>query len=122
MKLPTLIAFGALALAPGAHAADLSGLWIVSSNLAQTQTAIDCSIIQIGVALSGWCEPETSTGYPTALTGTLNRNSASWSSDMNLQGQTVHLAYQATVSADQKSMGGQLTYGTSSAGLTAVRK
>jgi hypothetical protein len=122
MKLPILLALGALALAPAGRAADLSGLWIVSSNLAQTPTPIDCTILQVGVTLSGWCEPESATGAPAALAGSLSQNTASWSSDLTLQGQPLHLAYQATVSADQRMMSGQLTYGTLSAGLTATRK
>ena len=122
MKLPILAALGALTLAQVAHGADLSGLWIVSSPLAQTPAPMDCTILQVGVTLSGWCEPEAVNGYPTALSGSLSQNTASWTSDLTVQGQPVHLAYRATVSADQRMMSGQLTYGASSAGLTATRK
>ena len=80
MKLPTLLALGVLALGPAAHAADLSGLWIVTSNLAQAPAPIDCTIMQIGVSLSGWCEPETANAVPAALSGTLSQSRASWSS------------------------------------------
>ncbi len=122
MKTSILAALGALGLSPVAHAADLSGLWIVSSPLAQTPAPMDCTILQVGVALSGWCEPEAANGYPSALTGSLSQNTASWTSNLIVQGQPVRLAYQATVSADQRMMSGQLTYGASSAGLTATRK
>ena len=122
MKLPALLALGALALAPAAHATDLSGLWIISSSLAQTPVTLDCSILQIGVVLSGWCEPESADAYPTALSGGLNQATASWSYDISVQGRPVHLAYQGTVSANDAAISGQLTYGTSVAGLSAVRK
>ncbi len=123
MKLHALLALGALALAPAAHAADLSGLWIVTTSLAQTPTTMDCSILQIGAALEGWCEPESANAAPIALAGSINQNSAAWSYDMAVQGQPVHLAYQGTVSPDQTGITGQLTYGGSpAAGLSAVRK
>ncbi len=122
MKLPAILAFSALSLAPCAHGADLSGLWIVSSSLAQTPVTVDCSILQIGVVLSGWCEPESADAAPTALSGALNQNAASWSYDIPVQGRYVHMVYQGAVSADDARISGQLTYGTSTAGLNAVRK
>ena len=122
MKLPLLLALSALVLAASAHAADVSGLWIVSTTLAQTPVTLDCSILQIGSDLSGWCEPESADAVPAALTGTVSQNSANWSYDLTVQNQPVRLAYQGTLSAGGVGMTGQLTYGTSSAGLTAARK
>jgi hypothetical protein len=125
MKLPTfssLLALSVLALAPAAHATDVTGLWVVSSSLAQTPVTLDCSVLQIGVKLEGWCEPESADATPTTLTGQIDKDTASWSYDLTVQGQPIHLAYQGAVSADQKMISGQLTYGTSSAGLTATRK
>jgi len=125
MKLPTLsslLALGLLALAPAAHATDVTGLWIVSSSLGQTPVTMDCSVLQVGVKLEGWCEPESADATPTALSGQIDRDTASWSYDLTVQGQPIRLAYQGMVSADQKTISGQLTYGTSSAGLSAMRK
>ena len=122
MKLPSLLALGALALAPTARAADLSGLWIVSSSFAQTPVTLECSLLQVGSALTGWCEPQSADAVPAALTGSLSQNNASWSYDLTVQGQPVRVAYQGTLAADGDGMTGQLTYGTSSAGLTAARK
>jgi hypothetical protein len=123
MKLPILLALPALALLPAAaHATDVSGLWIVTSSLATTPAKMDCSILQIGVQLQGWCEPESADATPAALTGKLDRTQATWGYDLNVRGQTVHLAYAATLNPDTLGMTGQLTYGTSSAGLSAVRK
>jgi hypothetical protein len=122
MKLP-LLALPALALLPAAaQATDISGLWIVTSSLAQAPATMDCSIMQIGVQLQGWCEPETSDAAPVALTGKLDRTQATWGYDLNVQGQTVHLAYVGELTSNTLGMAGQLTYGTSSAGLSAVRK
>jgi hypothetical protein len=123
MKLPLFLALPVLALLPAAaHATDVSGLWIVTSSLAQAPATIDCSIMQIGVQLQGWCEPESADATPVALTGKLDRTQATWAYDLNVQGQTVHLAYVGNLNPDTLGMTGQLTYGTSSAGLSAVRK
>ena len=123
MNPAALFALPLLALAPAAaHATDVSGVWIVSTSLAQTPVVMECSLLQIGVALSGWCEPESADATPVALSGQLDRTNASWGYDITVQGQPVHLAYQGALSADTLAMSGQLTYGTSSAGLTAVRK
>ena len=123
MKPALLLALPLLALAPaGAHATDISGVWVVSTSLAQTPVVMECSVLQVGVVLSGWCEPETADATPAALAGQLDRTNASWSYDITVQGQPVHLAYQGVLNPDTLGMTGQLTYGTSSAGLTAVRK
>jgi len=122
MKLPALLALPVLALAPAAQATDVSGLWVINTAVGQTPVVTDCSILQLGVALSGWCEPESPGATPIALTGQLDRTQASWAYDTNVQGQPVHVAYQGTLTADTLGMTGQLSYGTSSAGLTAVRK
>jgi hypothetical protein len=123
MKPPALLAFAALSLAPAAHAADLSGLWIVSTSFGPTPMVIDCSILQVGVALQGWCEPESAEAVPLTLSGAINQNSASWGYDTTVQGRPVRLTYQGAVSADQTAITGQLAYGTSPpAGLSAVRK
>jgi len=122
MKLPALLVLGVLALAPTAKAADLSGLWIISSSIVQSPVTMDCSILQVGVGLSGWCESENSDATPAALTGSINQNTASWAYTLTVQGQPMRVAYQTTVTGDAKAMSGQLTYGVSSATLSAVRK
>ena len=124
MKISAFVLLPILALAPAAaQATDVSGLWQVSTSIAQTPVVMDCSILQIGVDLSGWCEPESPGASPIALTGKLDRTQATWGYDQTVQGQPVHLAYQGALTSDSMGMTGGLTYGGgAAAGLTAVRK
>ena len=123
MKLSGLSALALLSLAPAAaHATDISGLWVISTSLAQAPVVMDCSLLQVGVALSGWCEAESADAVPATVTGQLDRTNASWSSDITVQGRPMHLAYQGTLSSDSLAMTGRLTYGGASAGLAATRK
>ncbi len=123
MKLATPLAVALLGFAPAAaHATDVTGLWIVSSSLARTPVVMDCNVLQVGVALSGWCEPESPDAIPAALSGQLDRTKATWSADLMVQGRPVHVAYQGTLSSDSLAMTGKLTYGGAVAGLSAIRK
>ncbi len=123
MKLSGLSALALLSLAPAAaHATDVSGLWVVSTSVGQAPVVMDCSLLQVGVALTGWCEQEGADAVPAAVTGQLDRTNASWGYDVTVQGRPVHLAYQGTLSSDSLAMTGQLTYGGASGGLSAARK
>ncbi len=123
MKLPALLVLPVLALAPAAaNATDITGLWMVSTSLGGAPVVMDCSLLQVGVALSGWCEPESAAAAPIALTGQLDRTNATWGYDLNLQGRPVHVTYRGVLSSDSLSMSGQFNYGGAGAGLTAMRK
>ncbi len=124
MKITALVLLTSLALGPAAaQATDISGVWQVSTSIAQAPVVLDCSILQVGVRLTGWCEPETADARPVALTGALDRTQATWGYDIDVQGQPIHLAYQGTLNADSLGMTGALSYGGGvAAGLTAIRK
>ncbi len=123
MKLAAPLAIALLSLAPAAaHATDVTGLWIVSTSFGQAPLVMDCSVLQVGVTLGGWCEPESPDAVPAPLSGQLDRTNATWTSDLMVQGRPVRIAYQGTLSADSLAMAGKLSYGGAVAGLSAVRK
>ncbi len=96
-------------------------MWQVSTTIRAAPVVMECSVLQIGVQLSGWCEPQTSDAVPTALTGQLNETRATWGYDVQDGGRTVHLAYAGTLSGPL-DMTGQLSVGGVAAPFTAMRK
>src|SRR3569623_326570 len=110
MKHHALLALPLLVLAPAAaDATDISGLWLVTTSLGGAPVVMDCSLLQVGVALSGWCTAETPGAAPTALAGQLDRTNAAWGYDVSVQGRPIHVAYRATLSGDSLSMSGQFS-------------
>ena len=98
---PALLLAAALVLAPGlALAQDLSGAWTISSSVGTTPITVNCTLVQMGEALSGSCAPATGTAGPTALTGTVTGPHASWGYDVTFRGQPAHVGYEADVTAD----------------------
>jgi len=110
-----------LALAPAAHATDVSGLWDVSTRINQTPVVIHCSVLQIGLQLSGWCKPETAGIDPSAFTGKLDGDTATWGYDVTFRGSRNHVAYSATLTSST-AMTGTLTGTGAPAAFTAARK
>lgn len=129
--LVPLLAAAAL-LAPGLASAaleaphqtwaiDMSGLWILSSSQSGTPLTIDCNVLQIGAQLFGSCQPATQNAVPTALFGQIVGSNANWAYDVNDQGRTLHVQYQANVLTNA-SLNGTLTWAGVPSGFTAVRK
>ena len=110
-----------LALAPAAHATDVTGLWELSTRINQTPVVIHCSVLQIGVDLSGWCRPESNGIDPSAITGQLDGANARWGYDVVFRGQKNHVDYSATLTSPT-AMTGVLTGTGAPAAFTAVRK
>lgn len=111
------------AVAPSlAHAEDLSGLWVISSSVGTTPIAVDCSVLQIGDQLEGWCEPETKDATPAQFTnGQVSGTSASWGYDVTFQGKPSHVGFTAVI-ASNVALSGTLTLGTRPSPFTAARK
>jgi hypothetical protein len=120
-RIGILFLAGLAALPAAAQATDVSGLWQVSTTLRQAPVVMDCSLLQIGVQLSGWCEPETPDAAPAALTGQLDEKRASWGYDVMDNGRKAHLAYTGTLT-DPLAMSGQLAVDGISAPLMATRR
>jgi hypothetical protein len=120
-RIGILLLAGLAVLPAAAHATDITGLWQVSTSIRQAPVVMDCSVMQVGVQLSGWCEPETPDAVPTALTGQLDETRASWSYDVSDNGRKVHLAYAGTLTGPL-AMSGQLAVDGISAPLTATRR
>ena len=101
---PILFA-AALLLAPGlALAQDLSGAWIVSSSVGTTPIIVNCTLAQMGEALSGSCAPAT--GAPTAFAGGVVKGAhASWGYDVTFRGQPSHVGFEADIASDTTMTG-----------------
>ncbi len=111
-----------LTLAPvAAHATDISGLWELSTTINQTPVVIHCSVLQVGVALTGWCKPETGGINPSPLTGRLELKTATWGYDVTFNGRVNHVAYSATLTS-AATMDGTLLGTGAPASFTAVRR
>ncbi len=111
-----------LALAPAtAHATDVTGLWELSTSINKTAVVIHCSVLQIGLDLSGWCKPESPGIDPSAFTGSLDGETVTWGYDVTFRGSRNHVAYSATLSS-ASAMSGTLTGTGAPAAFTATRK
>jgi hypothetical protein len=119
--LGALLLTGLFALPAGAHATDISGLWQISTTFRAAPVVMDCNVLQVGVQLSGWCEPESPDAVPAALTGQLDQTRATWGYDVNDSGRTVRLAYSGLLTGSL-AMSGTLSAGGVAAPFTASRK
>ena len=120
-RFPILILL-VLALAPAAaHATDVSGLWELSTSINKTPVVIHCSLLQVGVDLSGWCKPESAGIDPSAFTGRLDGDTATWGYDVTFRGSRNHVAYSATLTSPL-ALTGTLTGTGAPAAFTAARK
>lgn len=120
-RFGTLLLAALAGLPAAAQATDISGLWQVSTSIHQAPVVMDCSVLQVGVQLSGWCEPQSPDAVPIALTGQLDETRASWGYDATDQGRSVHYGYSGTLT-DPLAMSGQLSVGGTLAPFTAMRR
>ena len=119
--LPALL-LPLLALAPAAaHATDVSGLWELSTQINKTPVIIHCSVLQIGVDLTGWCKPESPGIDPSAFTGRLDGQTITWGYDVVFNGRQNHVGYSATL-ASSTAMTGTLNGTGAPASFNATRK
>jgi hypothetical protein len=121
MKKLALIAAACL-FAPGlAAAADLTGAWKISANVADMPITILCNLTQSGAALSGTCGLQDGPGAPTAFTGgTVDGDAAKWAYDDKFQDMPLHVAYTAVVK--DAAMTGTVTVFDMPNPFTAVRQ
>jgi hypothetical protein len=118
-----IILAAAVLLAPALAAAqDLSGAWTVSSSVGTTPITVNCTLAQVGEALSGSCAPATGTAGPTAFTGgVVKAGHVSWGYDVSFRGQPAHVGFEADVTSDG-SMKGVLMLAGKPSPFTAVKK
>ncbi len=118
---PILFA-AALLTAPGlALAQDLSGAWTISSSVGTTPITVNCTLVQMGQALSGSCAPATGTAGPTPFTGMVTGTRASWGYDVVFRGQPAHVGYEADITS-ATAMTGVLKLAGKPSPFTAAKK
>ena len=79
-------------------------------------------MLQVGAALSGWCEAETADAVPAPLAGQLAQTRARWSyAAIDPGGRPVQVTYQATL-ISPLAMTGTLSTPASPQPVTAARK
>jgi hypothetical protein len=98
----------AAAFAPGlATAADFSGTWKLDNTFNGAVTAIYCTIVQEGDALSGSCRPDLPGMAAEKLIGTVEGSNAKWGYDLVFNGNPARVDYEVTL-ADDGSVSGIL--------------
>jgi hypothetical protein len=108
-----------LLLAGGALAADFAGTWNITATIGGNPSAIRCTLVQKGDALSGACKPAQFD--PSEVFGSVTGASAKWGYDVVFNGNTNHVEYEATLGADGK-LTGMLHLGPMPVAFTAVRE
>ncbi len=112
-------ALGALLVADVAFAADFSGDWNISATIGGNPTAIQCTLVQKGDALSGTCKPGQFD--PSPIVGAVAGASAKWGYDVVFNGKQNHVEYEGALGADGK-LSGTLHLGPTTVPFTAAKK
>lgn len=116
MKLMRFAALAALtAVAPAmAAAADFSGTWKLDNTFNGQVSAIHCTLVQAGDALTGSCKPDLPGMEAEKLTGTVKGSQAKWGYDLVFNGKPARVDYQVTLAADGSVSGNLLRNGSAS--------
>ncbi len=113
MKFASFIV--AAAFVPGlASAADFSGKWTLENTFNGSVSAIHCTLVQSGDALSGSCKPDLPGMEASKLTGTVKGSTAQWGYDLVFNGSPAHVDYEVALSADGTLTGKVLRNGSGS--------
>jgi len=89
---------GAFLIAGAALAADFSGDWNISATIGGNPSAIQCTIVQKGDALSGTCKPAQFDRI--AIKGTVTGSTAKWGYDVVFNGNQNRVEYEAAIGKD----------------------
>jgi hypothetical protein len=105
----------AAALVPAlAGAADFSGTWTLDNTFNGSVSAIHCTLVQSGDALSGSCKPDLPGMEASKLTGTVKGSTAQWGYDLVFNGRPARVDYEVALSADGTLTGKLLRNGSGS--------
>jgi hypothetical protein len=104
-----------VALAPAvATAADFSGSWKLDNTFNGQVSAIHCTLLQAGDALTGSCQPDLPGMEAAKLTGTVKGSQAKWGYDLVFNGKPARVDYEVTLAADGSVSGKLLRNGSDS--------
>ncbi len=113
MKLAYIVA--AVAFAPAlASAADFSGNWKLDNTFNGAVSAIHCTLVQKGDALTGSCKPDIPGMEASKLTGTVKGSNAKWGYDLVFNGKPARVDFEAALAADGSLSGNLLRNGSGS--------
>lgn len=113
MKLVRFVAVAAFAPAV-ASAADFSGTWKLDNTFNGQVSAIHCTLVQAGDALTGSCKPDIPGMEASKLTGTVKGAQAKWGYDLVFNGRPARVDYEVTLAADGSLSGNLLRNGSGS--------
>lgn len=113
MKPASFVALAAFAPALAA-AADFSGNWKLDNTFNGKVSAIYCTVVQSGNALSGNCKPDVPGMEAAKLTGSVEGQNARWGYDLVFNGKPARVDYEVTLSADGSLVGNLLRNGSAS--------
>jgi len=114
IHIVAVAAFAPALAAVAAAATDLSGTWKLDNTFNGKVSAIYCTFVQSGNALSGSCRPDVPGMEASPLTGTVNGSSAKWGYDLVFNGKPARVDYEATLAADGSMAGNLLRNGSGS--------
>lgn len=113
MKPAYFIAVAAL-IPTLAAAADFSGTWTLENTFNGSVSAIHCTLVQSGDALSGSCKPDLPGMEASRLSGTVKGSTAKWGYDLVFNGRPARVDYEVTLSVDGSLTGKLLRNGSDS--------
>lgn len=120
MKRAYFIAAAALVPALAA-AADFAGTWTLENTFNGSVSAIHCTLVQSGDALSGSCKPDLPGMEASKLTGTVQGSTAKWGYDLVFNGRPARVDYEVALSADG-TLAGKLLRNGSGSPITGKRQ
>jgi hypothetical protein len=104
-----------------ASAADFSGTWKLDNAFNGKSSAIHCTLVQSGDALSGSCKPDVPGMEASKLTGTVKGSNAKWGYDLVFNGKPARVDYEVTLAADG-SLSGNVLRNSSPSPIAGVRQ
>ncbi len=104
-----------------AAAADFSGTWTLENTFNGSVSAIHCTLVQSGDALSGSCKPDLPSMEASKLSGTVKGSTAKWGYDLVFNGRPARVDYEVTLSVDGTLTGKLLRNGSDSP-ITGTRQ
>ena len=113
MKFVRFLAITACAPAMAA-ATDFSGNWKLDNTFNGQVSAIHCTLVQAGDALSGSCKPDIPGMEASKLAGTVKGSQAKWGYDLVFNGKPARVDFEVTLAADGSLSGNLLRNGSGS--------
>ena len=112
-------AFGVFAALPAS--ADVSGDWQIDGSIGQMPVSIVCSLKEADKKLTGACR-NAEVGELPLTEGTADAQSASWTYNVNYQGQQFTVSYNGKLSSPTELAGDILVGGAPQGSFTGKKK